>query len=202
MKRPSLPIDAKLGAVAGIGILSTAAVGAVATLGAQAIDDKQATLGAIRDARANVLRLDTRASELKVDAYKAMLSEDPSAQKADVADDVAKATDLLGKLPPTSVLPADTARAVAKLQEAFTAYFTQIDGLVDSAVADQDKARAAYTEVQTANDATDDAIGVVVETMDGDVVDAEAGLAGAVASVKRTTIISLALAILLLAGFA
>ncbi|NHC46460.1 methyl-accepting chemotaxis protein, partial [Motilibacter aurantiacus] len=202
MNRPTASIGAKLAAVAGVGVLATVTVGAVAVLGAERIDDEQTTLSAIRDARANVLRLDTRASELKVDAYKAMVRPDPAAQKSELADDVATAQELLGKLPPVEVLPAVTGERVAALESAYTGYFTQIEAVVDGAITDGAAARASYEDVQTANDATDAAVGAALEAMDVDVAAAEARVDSAVAGVKRTTTITFLLAVVLLGGIA
>ncbi|NHC12311.1 HAMP domain-containing protein, partial [Motilibacter deserti] len=200
MKRPTASISAKLGAIAGVGVLSTLTVGAVAVLGAERIDDEQALLGKIRDARANVLRLDTRASELKVDAYKAMVRKDPEAQKAELADDVATAEELLAKLPPAAQLPAGTAKPVTELQQAFDDYFGQIEEVIDGAVADQAQARAAYDDVQQANDATDAAVSSTLDAMDGDVARAEAAVDSAVSAVRRTTVVSILVALVLLVG--
>ncbi len=112
-----------------------------------------------------VRELDTRASELKVDGYKALLAPKPAELQADLTDDTNKVTtklDALAKLD----LRAKDKQIETTLRAAFTEYVAQIGVVVDNAVADQVKAQANFTAVQDANDKTDEAVGNAEDQLD------------------------------------
>ena len=69
-------------------------------------------------AEALVLQLDTRASELKVDGFKAIVREDPTEQLSELADDIATPEGLLAELD-TIPLTGESAEAVAGLEESY-----------------------------------------------------------------------------------
>jgi len=112
-----------------------------------------------------IRELDTRASELKVDGYKALLSKTPKELSADVLDDDGKVTMRLDALDQLDLRSADRAAIVA-LRGSFTAYTAQINAIVDNAVKDPVAARADFGAVQDANDATDEAVGNTIDQLD------------------------------------
>jgi methyl-accepting chemotaxis protein len=112
-----------------------------------------------------VRELDTRASELKVDGYKASVRPDPAEEKAELADDSQKITTRLDALKALD-LGDNPPREVAALEPAFASYIKGIGVYVDAAIADQRTARAQWENIQKANDATDEAVGAAIDALD------------------------------------
>ncbi|KQS66781.1 methyl-accepting chemotaxis protein [Modestobacter sp. Leaf380] len=179
-----------------------AAVGAlVGTLlvGNARISEETSRLEQLSTAQTLVLQLDTRASELKVDGYKALVREDPAAQQADVVDDQGQVTDLLAQLAEIP-LTGDSAAAVAGLTGAFETYVADIGSFVDDAVADQEGTRSRWADVQTANDVTDEAVGTAKDALAAEVAAAGAALTATTATTGWTAV-AVALAGLLVIGW-
>jgi methyl-accepting chemotaxis protein len=140
-----------------------------------------------------VLQLDTRASELKVDGFKALVRENPADQLSELADDIATPEALLEEL--GTVHLADNpaaAAAVAELSDSYGAYTDAITAFVDSAVADQAGARVQWEEIQAANDLTDGAVGAAKDALHDAAIEAEVILADAIDSAEQTTLIGIA----------
>jgi methyl-accepting chemotaxis protein len=121
-----------------------------------------------------VRELDTRASELKVDGYKALLSTKPADLKSDLTDDAGQVTTKLDALDKLTLSTKDESVA-STLRAAFAEYVTGIGAVIDAAVADPVKARANFTAIQDANDKTDSAVGDAEDQLD----------AGALALIKK-----------------
>jgi methyl-accepting chemotaxis protein len=138
-----------------------------------------------------VLQLDTRASELKVDGFKALVREVPSEQLAELADDIATPEALLAELAEVE-LTGESAAAVADLQATYGPYAEAITVFVESAVADQAGARVRWEEIQAANDITDGAVGTAKDVLHEATLGAEADLEAALA---RSQMISLIIAL-------
>ena len=157
-----LSVGRKLAALAGVGALSTVFVTGVTLNGLGNVDASTAEAQTLGDAQALLLRLDTRSSELKVDGYKAAVREDATEQRAELADDTATAQGLLDEL---AALPleGDLDEAVASVTTTYTGYFTQIGAYIEKAVGDQAAARTAFEDIQTANDAVDEALGGAID---------------------------------------
>ncbi len=181
-------------------VVLAAVAGVVGTLllGNNRISAQTAELAQLSTAQSLVLQLDTRASELKVDGYKALVREDPESQQADVVDDRGQVTDLLGQLTAVS-LTGDSATAVAGLAGAFETYVADIGSFVDDAVADQEGTRARWADIQTANDVTDAAVGTAKDALAADVAAASARLASTTTT-SGWTAVAVALAGLLVIG--
>jgi methyl-accepting chemotaxis protein len=138
-----------------------------------------------------VRELDTRASELKVDGYKALLSSKPAELKADLTDDTATVTEKLDALDKLALSSTDETVA-ATLRTAFTDYVAGIAAVIDNAVADPVKARANFAAIQTANDKTDEAVGNAEDQLD-------AGAAGLIKRGKHIVSLTLLITFLMLA---
>jgi len=156
--------------------------------------------GAARErAQALVLQLDTRASEFKVDAFRALVRPDPSAELANLADDVATAQGLLDELATIS-LTGEPASTVAELRDRFDTYTESITAIVDAAVADQAGARASYQAIQTANDVTDTAVGAAEDALAADVGAAQQHMLAAVDRANRLSTAAVVLGLVLIVG--
>ncbi|MGY5885007.1 methyl-accepting chemotaxis protein [Modestobacter lacusdianchii] len=130
---------------------------------------------ALADAQALVLQLDTRASEFKVDAFRALVRPDPQAELPNLRDDVATAEGLLAELAQVP-LTGEPAETVGALDEAFGAYTGAITAIAEGAVADQAAARARFEQIQVANDVTDAAVGEAKDALAAAMVVAHDGM--------------------------
>ncbi|MQA36132.1 methyl-accepting chemotaxis protein [Modestobacter roseus] len=155
--------------------------------------------GDLADAQALVLQLDTRASELKVDALKALVSEDPTAQLQDLADDTATTEELLAEL---AAVPLDGAIAadVVALPEAFAGYTGAIGVFIQGAVTDQAGMRLRYEEVQQANDVSDAAVSAAKDDLAALASGAQGELQSAISTADRVAVLTAVVGTLLVAG--
>jgi len=112
-----------------------------------------------------VRELDTRASELKVDGYKALLEPKPKDELAELADDEDSVTTRLTAMAKLVLRPQDKA-IVGTLQASFTQYIAGIGAVVNNAVADQTTAQKNFGAIQDANDKTDAAVGTAEDQLD------------------------------------
>jgi methyl-accepting chemotaxis protein len=112
-----------------------------------------------------VRELDTRASELKVDGYKALLSSTPQDEVAEVAEDTKTVTERLDKLDKLNLRGTDR-QIPATLRSSFADYVDAINAIISAAVKDPVGARATFGAIQNANDATDDAVSKAIVQLD------------------------------------
>uniref|UniRef100_UPI001300033E HAMP domain-containing protein n=1 Tax=Geodermatophilus chilensis TaxID=2035835 RepID=UPI001300033E len=182
------PLSVKFGALVGVVAVAFAGVVGSVVVGNATVRDVNEELTALAGAESVVLQLDTRASELKVDAFRALVREVPADALAELDEDVATADELLAELSGIP-LTGETATAVADLEDSFADYTTAISAFIDSAVADQVAARAGYAQIQVANDLTDGAVGAAKDTLQVATDDAAARLADAVDSTELLTVV-------------
>ena len=168
-----MSIATKLTALSVSTVLAFGALVATTLVGSSALRAASAELAELHRAESLVQQLDTRASELKVDAFKAMVRPDPQSQLTELADDIAVPEALLAELA-TVELTGDSAAAVEELSATYGPYTEAITAVVDGAIADQATARVAWEDVQAANDTTDGAVGAAKDALAGAVADAEA----------------------------
>ena len=138
-------------------------------------------LAVVNQANGLVLQLDTRASELKVDAYASLVRPDPQTEVANVIDDVGKVDALLEQL---AALPLSGAAASARadLESSFADYSAAMTAFVQGAAADQAAAMAGWAQIQAANDVTDDVVDVAKEVLAAQVAEGRAAQQDAVAT--------------------
>jgi len=183
-------LSAKFGFLVGAVALSCGGVVGSMIVGNNTIEEIDARSGQLNMAEAMVLQLDTRASELKVDGYKALVRSDPEAQLEELAGDVATAEELLAVLQ-TAELSGETAEAVDGVVESFGPYTDAISAFIESAIADQAGTTARWEDIQAANDITDGAVGAAKDLLISESVAAEQELSDAI---SRTQTISLVIA--------
>ena len=165
MPRPRLTIGRRLALLGSIGlVVALLSNGASLVLGSK-VNGLQDEENAYNQAQTLIRELDTRASELKVDGYKALLSTIPKELLADVTDDAGKVTTRLDTMDTLALRSADRA-AVVSLRATFSLYVEQITAVVNGAVKDKKAAQAEFGAVQDANDATDEAVGATIDQLD------------------------------------
>jgi methyl-accepting chemotaxis protein len=158
------PLVVKFGILIGVVVLAFGGLLATVLIGNAEVHAAEEEVAHLTEAEMLVLQLDTRASELKVDGFKAIVRENPAEQLAELADDIAAPEELLAELRQVP-LSGDPARVVADVQTTFGAYTAAISAFVDAAVADQAGTRGRWEEIQTANDLTDGAVSAAKDVL-------------------------------------
>ncbi|WP_233491252.1 methyl-accepting chemotaxis protein [Blastococcus sp. TBT05-19] len=185
------PLAVKFGILVGVVVLAFGTVLATMLVGNSNVREANTELDHISRAEMLVLQLDTRASELKVDGFKALVRGNPAEQLSELADDIATPEALLAELDEVhlaDVPPA--AEAVAELQATYGDYTDAITAFVDSAVANQNAARVRWEEIQVANDLTDGAVGAAKDELAIAYDDAEALLHNEINKAERISLIA------------
>jgi methyl-accepting chemotaxis protein len=187
MRRVRWTVGRKLAALAGIGLLVALVVSAVAVQGVSTVREQRAVQRDLEAAQDLLLRLDTRASELKVDGFKALVRPAPAEGLGELAEDVAEPRALLEEL---AALPlaGPLAEQVDGVAAGYEAYIAAIEAFVASAVADQADARDRFEEIQAANDLTDDSLGGAIEAVAEQVEVEGAALDAAVSRVRAVAL--------------
>jgi methyl-accepting chemotaxis protein len=185
------PLAVKFGVLLGIVVAAFGGLVGAMLVGNAGVRDADHRLMSLEHAQALVLQLDTRASELKVDGFKAIVREDPAEQLPELADDIATPEALLADLAEIELTGA-SADAVGELEAGYGAYTTAIAAFVDSAVADQATTRLRWEEIQAANDLTDGAVSTAKDELEVATAAAERDL---LQSIDRSQSISLVVAL-------
>ncbi|MCW2704651.1 MAG: Methyl-accepting chemotaxis protein, partial [Blastococcus sp.] len=185
------PLAVKFTVLVGVVVLAVGGVLASMLVGNGSVRAANTELIDLNHAQELVLQLDTRASELKVDGFKALVRDDPSEQLSELADDIATPQAMLDELGPIPLTGA-SADAVAGLADSYKAYTDAISTFIDTAVADQAATRLAWEDIQTANDLTDGAVGTAKDALEAESAAAETRLGDAIA---RSQTVSLLIAL-------
>jgi methyl-accepting chemotaxis protein len=193
------PLAVKFGILVGVVAASCSGVVGSMLVGNAAVMDLDARSRQVNMAEAMVLQLDTRASELKVDGYKALVRTDPDAQLEELAGDIATAEELLAVLE-TADLSGPSADAVDGVIASFGPYTEAIGVFIDSAIADQTATMARWEEIQTANDITDGAVGAAKDLLIRESVATEEELTDTIARTQTISLLIAAAALTIIAG--
>jgi methyl-accepting chemotaxis protein len=182
------PLAVKFGVLLTVVLLAFGGVLASMLIGNATVRDADTELADLNRAQELVLQLDTRASELKVDGFKAIVRENPAEQLSELADDIATPQALLEELAPISLTGA-SADAVAGVADSYKAYTDAITAFIDAAVADQATTRLAWEDIQTANDLTDGAVGTAKDALAADSTAAETRLTDAISRAQMVSLV-------------
>jgi methyl-accepting chemotaxis protein len=152
------------------------------------VQEANQRLDALNQAHTLVLQLDTRASELKVDGFKALVRDVPADQLTELADDIDTPTQLLAELADVP-LTGDAAAAVADVGSTYGTYLDAITAFVDDAVADQVATLLRWEDIQAANDLTDGAVGTAKDALDAGSAAAQAELTSEISRANWTSVV-------------
>src|SRR3954471_14430176 len=158
------PLAQKFGGLITVVVLAFGLLLGAVLIGNADISSANLQLAHLNHAQEVVLQLDTRASELKVDGYKALVRPDRAAELEELAGDVETGQGLLDELDGIS-LTGESAAAVSDLASTFGDYTDAITVFVNSAVADQVGIRARWEDIQKANDLSDGAVGTAKDAL-------------------------------------
>lgn len=179
--------------------LILAGVGVVTLAKIERLTGEQASLAA---ASGKLYHLDNRNSELKADAYRAIVEDDKTQVVADTAEDIASAQEVLAVLDALD-LPADIDALLTQLAPAQQAYQDYIDGAVAMAAADTGLGGNAE-QIAEENTKLDVHLDELRSKLDQDSAAAQADVDGAYTSVRVTMGVALLLGLVvaaLLSGY-
>jgi methyl-accepting chemotaxis protein len=192
-------LAAKFGIMIAVVVLAFGGLVA-ATLSSNAhVQQANGRLDALNHAEELVLQLDTRASELKVDGFKALVRPVPAEQLSELADDIDTPTQLLAELA-TVPLTGDAAAAVADIAPTYGTYVDAITAFVNAAVADQTTTRVRWEDIQAANDLTDGAVSSAKDALAAQSGAAQAELTGAISRANWTSAVVAAVGLIVILG--
>ncbi len=192
-------VGKRITAIACLGVLTTVMVAAVALFSTKSSERETAESDQIQSAQVTLRALDTRASELKVDAFKSITFADPASVQADVVDDEAQVADLVETLRGYDLDEHNTGQ-VEEIAGAFDEYVAAISAFVDDAVEDQDATRTRAEEIQVANEATDEVLGSALDDFTLDATAAQKSSADTITGMERLIWIATILGLVVLAG--
>jgi methyl-accepting chemotaxis protein len=152
-----LGIAKRLGLMVLGGVIALVAVAIIALTGQRTLDRQADTVRRLEVGLAAINHLDTRQSELKVDAYRAALGQDVV---GDTADDVQASTEAADGVMAAG-LPQELVADFAARRGDFTAFSAFITDFAKAAAADPNAVRSRLGEIQDRNHATDDALGAL-----------------------------------------
>jgi methyl-accepting chemotaxis protein len=191
------PLAVKFGILVGVVVLAFAGLVGAVLQSLATVADANTTLDHFRTAETLTLQLDTRASELKVDGYKALVRPDPAAETEELAGDVQTAEGILAELDAVPLSGA-SAETVAALADSFAAYTQGITTFIDLAIADPAEARAQWERIQEANDLTDSAVGAAKDSLETETRAAAADLTAAISDAKKIGLAAASVGILVI----
>ena len=160
------PLAVKFGILLGVVVLAFGGVLGSVLIGNAAVREASDELAHLNHAEELVLQLDTRASELKVDGFKALVREDPAEQLAELADDIATPEAMLAELdtvhladsPPSAAAVADAAGELRRLHRRHHRLRRRRGRRPGGT-------RVRWEEIQAANDLTDGAVGAAKDAL-------------------------------------
>ena len=154
-----LGIARRLGAIVLGGIVALAALAVITVVSQGRLDRQADTTTSLNAGLAALNHLDTRQSELKVDAYRAALGQDVS---GDTKDDVQSSTEAADAVEAAG-LPDEFAKTFAANRPDFVAFSDFITGFVADATKDPASVRGRLDEIADRNHVTDEEIGALTD---------------------------------------
>ena len=168
-----LGIAKRVALIVAAGIVALAALAVISLIGQRDLENHAENLRRLEAGHAALHHLDTRQSELKVDAYRSALGQDVS---GDVADDVISATEAANAVEAVG-LPADLTYAFAEVRQDVDAFSTFISGFVHDALADRTAAQGKLDEIAERNRAVDDKLSALNDQVQEVIFQAKADMA-------------------------
>jgi methyl-accepting chemotaxis protein len=177
----------RLSALVVAAAVTAGGVATTAIVGQSMLAEQAEHVRVLEEANAVLNHLDTREAELKVDAYRAALSDDVADVVADLPDDLASVAEAVDRLDGLA-LPAAVDEAFAGVRPDIEDFSAFIGTFVEDAQRDPAAARARQAEIAERNSAVDDKLEGVHETVDAAITAARAEMA---ATESGTRLVSL-----------
>ncbi len=193
-----LGIAKRLAMIVVVGAVMLAGLAAITLTGQNRLAEQGLTVSRLQAGLAALNHLDTRQSELKVDAYRSALGQDVT---GDVKDDVVSATEAADAVV-TAGLPDDILSTFTQNRQDFVDFGTFISDFVTAAVKSPASVESRIGEIAERNNVTDDVLGGLVDTVTARVSTEEASMASTVSSTRMLSVAVAVLGLFLLVGLA
>ncbi|WP_433049902.1 methyl-accepting chemotaxis protein [Dactylosporangium sp. CS-033363] len=183
-------IASKIGILCAAGILVSAATGTAGLIAQHRLSDQAEAVHVLDVASSRLHHLDTRESELKVDAYRALAEQDIAAILDDLPGDLASVTDTIDELDALE-LPADVRSDLDGIKTDALAFNDFISTFIKDAQADQASVRQREGDIATRNHAVDDKVGALEDKLDARIAQERGNMASTQRQARWTTSIAL-----------
>ena len=194
----NLGVARRLTLLVAVAVVTLGIVVIVGLLTQDRVADQGQELAKLEGAKAALNHLDTRESELKVDAYRSALGHDVV---DDVVEDVQSVVEAVAAVDAAG-MPAEIAAKFEPIRADVTDFSTFIDAFVRAGVADPASVTGRVDEIAERNNIVDDQLDALHEDLDA-AIDAErADMDSTVASGQWTAMIVGGVGLALLIGFA
>ena len=171
------------------GALALAAVAAIGLLSQRNLTDKADQLRRMGDGLAALNHLDTRQSELKVDAYRSALGQDVT---GDTAEDIVSAQEAVDGVI-SAGMNSDLTATFDTIRPDVADFSTFIAGFVRSAAADKSSVVPRLGEIADRNHIVDDQLGALNDQVKAEITEERTAM-------RRATSLSLVIALLVAAA--
>ncbi|GAB2610893.1 hypothetical protein Aab01nite_25290 [Paractinoplanes abujensis] len=188
-----LGIAKRLAMIVVVGAVALAALAAISLSGQGRLAEQGRNVSNLQACQAAMNHLDTRQSELKVDAYRSALGQDVS---QDVVDDVQSAAEAADGVAGCG-LPGDMAQTFTEDRPAFVDFGQFISDFVASG----DK-RTRIGEIAERNNVTDDKLGALIDRVTAAVETEEGDMASTISQTRTLSIVVALVGLVLLIGLA
>jgi methyl-accepting chemotaxis protein len=193
-----LGVAKRLALIVVIGAFALAGVAVVDFFGQRRLNAEAESVRRLEAGKAALNHLDTRQSELKVDAYRSALGQTVA---GDTADDVAAADEAADAV--TAVgLPASLAGKFDPIRRDVTAFGVFISDFVKTATADRKSVVSRLDEIAERNTVVDDQLQALNDELDAAKTRERAGMSRTIALTRLTSLLVAALGVALLVGCA
>jgi methyl-accepting chemotaxis protein len=189
-------IAKRLALIVVVGMLALAAQAVITVQGQNRLVGQSDQVQALERCLAGLSHLDTRQSELKVDAYRAALRQDVT---QDIVDDVASATEAAGAVESCGLTGA-LAAEFGTIRPDVNAFGTFIAGFATQALAAGSTTVPDTAQIAERNSAVDDKLGALKDKVTAEAVRERADMADAVGDTDLATWIVVIAGLLLLVG--
>jgi methyl-accepting chemotaxis protein len=149
----------RLGLIVATGAVLLAGMACINLYSQNALAEQSRTITGLQQGRAALHHLDTRQSELKVDAYRSLLGQDVA---QDVADDVQSATEAADAVAVSGLTP-DLLTAFAASQPDFVDFGDFVTAFAKDAKTDPAAAMKRVGEIADRNHKTDEALSAITD---------------------------------------
>jgi methyl-accepting chemotaxis protein len=180
-----LGIAKRLTLIVGTGAVALAAMASIALSGQGRLADQGWAVSHLQSGLAALNHLNTRQSELKVDAYRSALGHDVT---QDVIDDVQSSTEAADAVEAAG-LPADMAATFAADRPDFVDFSAFITDFTTAAKADPTSVSGRLDEIAERNNVTDDKLDALTERVTTAVAAEQAAMARTVRSTRLLSLL-------------
>ncbi|CAB4735877.1 unannotated protein [freshwater metagenome] len=191
-----LGIGTRMALLTGVALLPAALVTATALHSSSRVETETRHALELERASAKLYHLDNRNSEIKADAYRALVETDLDVVRQDTVDDIASAEEVLAEVEARE-LPGSISDQLPGLRTALGEYTATLSSYVDLAVAAPQRALERQGEVAAANSVLDDLLDGLRSDIDAEVSAHRVDVAALQSDMRRQVWIALIAGLLL-----